>query len=135
MKLLVLASEPVRSPAIRDALGADADGAEVRVVSPALNESPLAFWVSDPDEAIADADAVQEEVVGSLRTESIDAQGEVGDSDPLTALEDALATFAADRILVFARGEADEQRYREGDVIAEAERRFSLPVTLVPLGS
>ena len=35
--------------------------------------------------------------------------------------------FAAERILVFTRPE-DEQRYREDDVVGEAERRFGVPV-------
>jgi hypothetical protein len=45
-------------------------------------------------------------------------------------LQDALATFAADRVVVFVRDE-DAARYREDDVIGEAERRFGVPVTEV----
>ena len=48
-------------------------------------------------------------------------------------LQDALATFPADRILIFVRDDADDQRYRESDVVGEAERRFDVPVTLVRL--
>ncbi len=131
MKLLVLASEPVAAADVRDALGDDAEGAEVRVVSPAVNSSPLAFWVSDSDEAIEDAEEVGEQSAAALRDGDLDATAEVGESEPLVALEDALATFPAEQILVFVRGDEDAQRYREDDVVAEAERRFSLPVTLI----
>ena len=46
------------------------------------------------------------------------------------ALQDALAAFPADRVLVFVR-EGDAARYREDDVVGEAQRRFGVPVTEV----
>ena len=68
MKLLVLATDPVGADDVRSALpDADLEGSEVLVVSPAVNESPLAFWVSDSDEAIAEAEAVAEQTAASLR--------------------------------------------------------------------
>jgi hypothetical protein len=100
----------------------------VLVVSPALNDSPIAFWTSDSDEAIADATEAAEETVESLQEEGVQASGRTGESEPLLALQDALATFEADRILVFIHPE-DEQRYREDDVVGEAGRRFGVPVT------
>ena len=51
-----------------------------------------------------------------------------GESEPLVALQDALATYPADRVLVFVRDE-DGARYREDDVLGEAQRRFGVPVT------
>ena len=62
MKVLVLTSEPISADVLRDAVGEqDAKEAEVLVISPALHQSGLRFWVSDADEAIGKADAVQEE--------------------------------------------------------------------------
>ena len=127
MKVLVLTSVPVNAEMLRSALGQEAEGAEVLVVSPALNRSPVAFWVSDPDEAIQEAEAVQEETVERLEEEDIDAAGDTGESEPLMALQDALATFDADRIVVFTRPQ-DEQRYKEDELTQEAERRFGIPV-------
>jgi hypothetical protein len=127
MKVLVLANDAIDADQVRDALGAEAEGAEVRVVSPALNQSPLAFWVSDPDEAIAEAREAQEATVSDLQSEGIEATGTEGESDPLQALEDALATFPADRILIFVRPE-DERKYREDDLAGEAERLAGVPV-------
>lgn len=126
MKLLVLTSEPVNAELVRGAVGDEAEGAEVLVVSPALNDSPVAFWVSDSDEAIRKADQVAQETVERLEDAGLDAAGDTGESEPLQALEDALATFPADRILIFAHSD-DEESYRE-DKLAEVESRFGIPV-------
>jgi 4-hydroxyphenylpyruvate dioxygenase-like putative hemolysin len=129
VKLLVLATDPVSADDVRTALpDEELDGAEVLVVSPAVNESPVAFWVSDADEAIEEAESAAEETAQSLREGGARARATTGESEPLLALQDALATYQADRVLVFVRDE-DGARYREDDVIAEAERRFGVPVT------
>ena len=127
MRLLVIAAEPVEPGQLADIVGEDLDDAEIRLVTPALNDSRLAFWVSDPDEAIAEAESTNEESVARLRGEGIDAEGETGESDPLVALEDALATFPADRIVIF-RHPAGEEAYLEDDVIDEARERLGVPV-------
>src|SRR3954471_18773521 len=132
VKLLVLATEPVDADRVRAALpGDDLDGAEVLVVSPAVNESAVAFWMSDSDEAIAEAESTAEQTAAALREGgAAQARATTGESEPLLALQDALATFDADRVVVFVRDE-DAARYREDDVVGEAERRFGVPVTEV----
>jgi hypothetical protein len=129
MKLLVLASEPIAAGDLRRALpdGVDPADAEVMVVAPALHESALQFWLSDADEAIAEADQVRRETVQRLGESGIAASGDMGEGDPMTAIEDALATFAADRIVLFTHPDAD-QEYREDLDAGEIERRFGLPV-------
>ena len=133
MKLLVVTPEPVDANALRTALGEDIEGAEVLVVSPAGNRSKIAFWVSDSDEAIAGADAAQEETVERLEEEGIDAAGDTGESEPAVAIEDALATFKADRIVVFSPPEGDRD-YREDDGLAGAQERFGVPVEHAIIG-
>ena len=133
MKLLVLTPEPVNADMLRSTLGAEVEGAEVLVISPATNQSKLAFWVSDPDEAIAEAEAAQEETVERLEEEGVDAAGDTGESEPSVALQDALATFAADRIVVFSHPEGDRD-YREDEGLADAEARFGIPVTHALIG-
>src|SRR5512133_2158344 len=131
MKLLVLATDPVGADDVRSALpDTDLDGVEVLVVSPAVNGSPVAFWVSDSDEAIADAESTAEQTAAALRERGVQARATTGESEPLIALQDALATYQADRVLVFARGD-EGARYREDDVLGEAQRRFGVPVTEV----
>ena len=101
VKLLVLTPEPVDADRLRDTVGPEVEGAEVLVVSPATNQSRLAFWVSDSDEAIAEAEQAEERTVESLESAGVDASGDTGESEPAVALQDALATFAADRIVIF----------------------------------
>jgi nucleotide-binding universal stress UspA family protein len=122
VKLLVVTPEPVDAKLLRATLGDDVQGAEVLVVSPATNQSRLAFWVSDSDEAIDEADEAQEETVERLEEEGVDAAGDTGESEPAVAIQDALATFDADRILVFSHPDLD---YREG--LEDAD--FGVPLT------
>lgn len=128
MKLLVLTPEPVDAEQLRAAVGTEAEGAEVLVISPATHASALAFWVSDADEAIAEADHAQSETVASLRDAGVEATGDTGESEPAVAIQDALATFAADRIVLFNHPEGHED-YRELKGLDDAEARFGVPVT------
>jgi hypothetical protein len=96
------------------------------VVAPALHSSALRFWISDADEAIGRADWVQRETVESLDDADVHAVGDTGEGDPAAAIEDALATFAADRIVIFTR--SGSPRYREAVDPDELARRFGIPV-------
>jgi nucleotide-binding universal stress UspA family protein len=128
VRLLVTTAEPISAELLRSVAGDLPADAEVLVVAPATTHSPLRFWVSDVDAAIAHADEVQTETVERLEQDGIDAAGTVGESDPLQAIADALATFPADRIVVIAH-ESDARDYREdGDVVAAVRERFGLPV-------
>ena len=126
MKLLVVTPEPVDAKLLRETLGEEVRGAEVLVISPATNQSKVAFWVSDSDEAIAEAEAAQEETVERLEEEGVDAAGDTGESEPDVAIQDALATFPADRIVVFSHPDLD---YREDQALDDLEDRFGVPVT------
>jgi hypothetical protein len=133
MKLLVVTPEPVDADALRTALGDEVEGAEVLVVSPAGHRSKVAFWVSDSDEAIEHADHAQEETVERLEEQGVDAAGDTGEGEPAQAIEDALATFRADRIVVFSHPEGDRD-YREDDGLAGAQERFGIPVEHAIIG-
>src|SRR5205807_1927942 len=100
----------------------DPTDAEVMIVAPALQESPIKFWFSDADNAIARAERVRRESVERLGAAGVSASGDTGESDPLDAIEDALQTFPADRIVVFTHGDSD-QRYREDVDQREIEER------------
>lgn len=128
MKVLVVTPEPIDAPLLRETLGEDLEGAEVLVVSPASSQSKLAYWVSDPDDAIAEATTAETDTVERLEEEGIDAAGQVGESDPAQAIDDALATFDADRLVIFSHPEGDRD-YREDESLADAETRWNLPVT------
>jgi hypothetical protein len=126
-KILALVSEPISADVLRSAVGPEAaENAEVLVVAPALN-TRTRFLLADPDPAIDRAQAVQEETVERLDEEGIDAAGDTGEEDPLLALQDALATYDADEIVLFTHS-GGEQNWQEDGLVDEAERRFSVPV-------
>jgi broad specificity polyphosphatase/5'/3'-nucleotidase SurE len=127
VKVLVIASEPISADRLRAALDATTDDAEILVVAPALHRSALRFWLSDADEAIRRAELVQRETVEGLDDAGVDAHGVTGESDPVKAVEDVLATFPAERIVLFTRP-VSEQRYDEGIDADALQQRFGLPV-------
>jgi hypothetical protein len=129
MNVLVLTSEAINAEQLRDALGGDVDPTEtqVMVVAPALQDSPIKFWFSDADEAIAKAEQVSRQTVEQLGEAGVAASADTGESDPLDAVEDALRTFPAEKIVIFTHPEG-EQRYREDLDTSELERRFGVPV-------
>jgi hypothetical protein len=110
-----------------------ADQAEVKVVAPAL-DSKTHFWTSDSDDAIARAEEIQQETVERMGEDDVDAVGDTSQSDPLLALQDALATFPADEIVIVTHPE-DDRNWAEADLLEQAEGRFSLPVRRMEAGA
>ena len=123
-KILALVSEAVSADALRSAIGDEAaDDAEVLVVAPALN-TKTRFLLSDPDPAIERAEQVQEETVERMNEDGVDAAaGTPGEEDPLLALQDALATYQADEIVLFTHSGGDEN-WQESGLVDEATERF-----------
>jgi hypothetical protein len=113
---------------LKNAVGTEqAEEAEVLVVAPALNESKVRFWASDPDGSIERAEEVADETVERMDEQGVDAAGDTGESDPLLALQDALTTFDADEIVLCTRP-GGERNWLEEGVVEEAEARFEPPV-------
>jgi nucleotide-binding universal stress UspA family protein len=135
MKVLVLTSEPITAEQLREALDDNPapQEVEVMVVAPALQESGLKFWLSDADDAIARAEEVWRGTVQRLDSAGVAATGDTGESDPMDAIQDALQTFDADRIVLFTH--ENGQRYREDIDEAEIEERFGVPVAHASLSS
>jgi predicted TIM-barrel enzyme len=102
---------------------------EVLVVTPALN-SPLKHWVSDEDGARSAAQERLEESLSKLADAGVQARGEVGDGDPLQAIEDALRTFGADEIIISTHPEG-RSNWLERGVVENARERFAVPITHV----
>ena len=126
-KILALTSEPIDADALKSAVGTEtAENAEVLVIAPALN-SKMRFWMGDTDQAITHADQVQEEAVERLVEEGIDAAGDTGESDPLLALQDNLATYEADEIVLFTHSQGRRNWLEEG-IVEQAQERFHVPI-------
>jgi hypothetical protein len=101
---------------------------EMRVVAPAVELSPLEWLASDEDEAREEAADVAREAKQAVRPEAGRVGAEVGDTDPLQAIEDALRQFPADEVIVVTRPD-DEARWLESGTADEAQRRFRVPVS------
>jgi len=128
-KLLVVANAPIEAGPLRNAVREHAgDEAEIRVVAPASDVSPLQWLASDEDEAREKAAGVASEAAESVEPEAARTEAEVGDTDPVQAIEDALRTFNADEVLVVTRP-ADDATWLEQDSAEEARERFGVPVT------
>src|SRR5918992_4348685 len=130
-RILVCANETVGGAALRDVLRRKAEGVseEILVVVPALN-SPLRHWVSDDDGARAAAQQRLAASLARLRDEGIVARGEVGDGDPLQAMEDALRTFGAHEFVISTHPEG-RSHWLERNVVGQARERFDARITHV----
>lgn len=132
MRLLVLTPEPINAEMLKAAAGEEAADAEVMVVTSATGSSGIRFWMNDIDGDIAGAQVAADETVELLEEGGIDAVADTGEAEPALALQDALATFAADRIIVFIHPDA-ERDYREDEGLRDAEARFGVPVTFAEI--
>ncbi len=127
---LVVANETVAGRALRGEVVRRAEGdVDVLVVCPALN-SPLRHWASDEDGARALAQYRLEESLGALAAEGVEARGEVGDADPIQAMDDALRTFGADEIVISTHPPG-RSNWLEKEIIARAKERYDVPITHV----
>ena len=102
-RILVVANETVGGQNLRRTIREKTEGArsQVLVVSPALN-SPLKHWVSDEDSARVAAQQRLDASLARLAQDGISARGEVGDAEPLQALE-AVSSVLEYTILSAAR--------------------------------
>ena len=129
-RLLVVTTGPIDEPLLREQVqrhAGDAD-AEVRIVAPVAKVSPLKWLTNEEDAARAQAEDVAGQASEAVGEEAAVVDADVGDTDPVQAIEDALRTFPADElILVTPPGE--EANWLEKDAPGEAIQRFGLPVT------
>lgn len=115
-QVLLIVTPTVSGEQLREAVPpARLSGSDLKVVVPAVTSSALAYWFSD-QRAIAKARQAADELVDAIAGETATAMSASGDCDPALAVEDALATFPADRIIVVHR--ADHPGYREEKIDA-----------------
>jgi transcriptional regulator of acetoin/glycerol metabolism len=117
--ILILALDPVAEDKIQEAveIRKEAEDVSVHVVAPAAGVGALQWLTGAEDEARAEAEQLADRTADAVDAE---VETEVGEHDPVLAVEDALRVFPADEILV--AGTADEK--------AEAAlRRLGLPIS------
>jgi hypothetical protein len=135
-RILVIANETVEGAPLLERIRelSSGENARVLVVTPALN-SPLRHLASDEDAARAAARERLDRSLATLRENGVEASGQVGDGDPLQAIEDALRTFGADEVVISTHPEG-RSNWLERGVVENARRRFAVPIhhVVVDLG-
>lgn len=131
-RLLVVANETVGGEALRAEIRERCRGrdCEILVVTPALGVSRAEHWASDVDEAIERARQRMELSLIAIGELGLSARGEVGDSDPNVAIEDALRVFPADEIVISTHP-PHRSRWLEHGVVDKAREEIELPIAHV----
>jgi hypothetical protein len=131
-RVLVVANETVGGRALLEEIRdrcRDRD-CEILVVTPALAGSRVEHWASDVDEAMELARQRMELSLIAIGELGLKAKGEIGDSDPNVAVEDALQVFPADEIVISTHP-PDRSRWLERGVVERAREEIDLPITHV----
>jgi GABA permease len=131
-RILVVANQTVGGRALLREIQNRCRGvdSEILVVTPALASSRAAHWSSDVDEAIELARQRLELSLQAIQEAGLSARGQVGDSEPNVAIEDALREFPADEIVISTHP-PERSRWLEQGVVERAQREIELPVTHV----
>ena len=134
-RVLVVANETIGREELVSAIGtrALAEKTTFLVVAPAVTSS-LKAWANDEDPARAAAQERLDEMLARLASAGIDAKGQIGDSDPLVAIEDAVHTFHPDEIVISTHPPGQSSWHEKG-VVASAAARFDVPVSHVVVES
>lgn len=125
-RVLVLATVPVEEDVLREAV-ADVDDADMRVVAPASDISKLDWLTNAEDDARREAAEVAGRTAGQ-----VGGDAEVGDTDPVQALEDALREYPADEVVVVT-APGEQATWLEDDAGERARERLGVPVRQVAL--
>lgn len=131
-RLLVIANQTVEGEALLAEIRNRTRGrdSEVLVVTPALVGSRAAHWASDVDAGIELARQRMEQSLLAIGAAGLQARGEIGDSDPNIAIEDALRLFPADEIVISTLP-PEQSRWLEHGVVERTRDEVDLPVTHV----
>lgn len=130
-RVLVVANETVEGKELLSAISTLALSRKTQflVVCPALN-TRLRTYTSDEDPARAAAQARLDETIERLASVGIDAQGEIGDGDPLLAIDDAVRTFGPDEIVISTHPPG-RSNWLERGVVEAVQARYEVEVTHV----
>ena len=131
-RLLVVANETVEGEALLEEIRGRCRNrkCEILVVTPALAGSRASHWASDIDEGIELARQRMELSLIAIDQLGLKAKGEIGDSDPNVAIEDALRVFPADEIVISTHP-PERSRWLEHGVVERARNEIDLPITHV----
>ena len=100
----------------------------MRVVAPAAEISRLDWLTNDEQEARAEAGERAVDAGLAVAPDAAAVEAEVGDTDPVQAIEDALREFPAEELVLVTHPDEDASWLEEG-AAEEALARFDLPIT------
>jgi GABA permease len=106
---------------------ADVGGAARGAVPPGPSSTLAA---EDEHRATLIAQSRLNQALTQLRSEGLEVEGDIGDPEPLTAMEDALAGQRFDEIIISTLPSGISHWLRM-DLPQRAERKFKLPVTTI----
>jgi hypothetical protein len=133
-RLLVIADPHCSGTAVRDeVLRRLADAVAVHLVVP-IRVSHLHFLADDESHEHDEAERSLRASVALLEQRGVAVTGSVGADKPLDAMTDALAFFAATRVLLVTPPER-ESYWAERDLLARARRLTTIPVEQVLVGA
>jgi hypothetical protein len=121
-RVLVVTTVEQAEEELRGRLGEDVD--EIKVVVPVVRQSVF-DWLANDERARSTAEQEAVRTANALPGEPVDPGA--GESDPMLAVQDALATFAADEIVVVTRPD-DEATWLERDAGVEEGTFLGVPV-------
>ena len=130
-RILVVANETVGGRSVLNEVRYRARNykAKVFVIAPAL-PSRMQQWTSDVDGSMAAARDRLNRSLATLLAAGIQAEGDIGDSDPLQAMEDACRRFDPDEIIVSTHTPG-RSHWLERGIIEKARERYPVPITHV----
>jgi hypothetical protein len=124
--ILVVASATLSGEDLRREIQADGGAVELDVLAPILT-SRSHYWASDVDREQAEAQQRLEASLAWAIEHGFAAKGEVGDADPLIAIEDELRDFGADEVIVVTHPGERTSRLANR-MVGHLERELDIPV-------
>lgn len=121
--ILIVAHDDAPEDAVRTLRPILGPSSEIKVVAPALG-TRLELWASDVEPGQARAGRNLESWLGALRDSDIAARGEIGDPDPLVAIDDALLGFDADELILATR--VGRPHWTERSLLRRVRERWSV---------
>lgn len=126
-RLLVIANETIAGEGLHQKIREMvAEGGRVIIVAPALS-SRLKYVFSDVDEPREEAHERLDSSIKLLHASGIEAEGEVGDANPVRCFEDSVAIFEPDAVLVSTHPEGRSHWLERGEV-EKIRAKTDLPV-------
>jgi hypothetical protein len=130
-RCLIVANQTITGPQLlAEVLARKAsDDYEFHLLVPATHPHGSGMWSSE-GQSIAHARVALAEGVDHFRAEGVEVSGEIGDENPVLAVDDALRREGFDEIIVSTLPPG-ASRWLKRDLPHRLERRFGLPMTHV----